>query len=75
VHEIADLQAVSLSAMDLLMSDPPAIYARICGDVIRVGNFWREVPEIAEAGSKIADLLGATQALRIGERSCKSVAI
>jgi hypothetical protein len=29
-------------------------YARICGDVIRVGNFWRQVPEIAESGSRYA---------------------
>jgi adenine-specific DNA-methyltransferase len=31
-------------------SDPK--YGWICGDVIGVGNFWREVPEIAEGGSK-----------------------
>jgi hypothetical protein len=30
----------------------PVGYARICGDVIRIGNFWREVPEIAEGGSR-----------------------
>jgi len=27
-------------------------YAGICGDGIRVGNFWREVPEIVEVGSR-----------------------
>jgi hypothetical protein len=32
-------------------------YAWICGDVIRVENFWREVLEIAEAGSSLAKLL------------------
>ena len=36
----------------LLSSDPRAEYARICGDVIRVGNFWREVPEIVGTGSR-----------------------
>jgi hypothetical protein len=50
VQEIADLQAVSLRSMGPSTSGPPAIYARICGDVIRVGNFWRE--EIEKAGSK-----------------------
>ncbi len=33
-------------------------YAWICGDVIGVGDFWPEVPEIAEAGSKWGELMG-----------------
>lgn len=41
-------------------SDSRAKYAWICGDVIGVGNFWREVPEIPEAGSKPTHLGSAS---------------
>jgi hypothetical protein len=49
---------------------------RICGDVIGVGNFWREVPETAEAGSKTGDLLVAIRGLErmsgISHQKCLS---
>ena len=51
MQEIANFQVVSSRSMGPSTSDPCAVYARICGDVIRVGNFWREVPEIEEGGS------------------------
>jgi hypothetical protein len=48
---VVDLQGVSFFIPRLWPVILAPKYARICGDVIRVGNFWREVPEIAEPGS------------------------
>jgi len=45
----ADFQVFSVLSVGSPTSDSRAKW--ICGDVIGVGNFWREIPEIVEPGS------------------------
>lgn len=53
--KLANFQVVSGILVRPPSSESRVKCAWICGDVIGVGNSWREVPEIAEPGSNVSD--------------------